>query len=914
MATVHGTAALFDFNPGLFGGDELDFADYLDVEAMTADQANSWLAQDAHSSDFNSPLDTYFTAASGWTRSPGRQSVQSGSNGAPSTTVSPSTGSLILTPTSSNAVPLLGDATFIDAGEASENTSTSPGSSFSNSSDDYVHVGRIPGNPRGRRNMNTWPPSSSQSGAGPSSTHRPSTTSNSSAGIWEQPSSFATTSSTGGWMDQTGGQWGELDLSLFGYGLGQAATLQSFDTDPLLDINAFTGIASRGLDDNTHFRPNNATGQLFVQNPYGANYAFATQPSPQSGRSTTAARPVVGPHHHAPPDTMLAGHGLTEQHRLDFPPAVPPTFTEATTRNNEQSASRVETARVDNNLTTTTPNFTPVTGARPDRHAPYPQPTPQQQQPIQPSHPSRHTHLPVPPSAAVQAVNRQLQPSKPGSGRDGATSTLVDRTHRGGRKKNTRLTAGVRERSHLMRKTGACWRCALQRDPCPDEGTPCGRCHVRSQRGQTYFFGCDRSKLPDFVYDFLPPSMTGMHQKQSIEDYVAHNVVRWDGDNSIDIWLTCGYGPALRWKLYEFQPRDDEPCWQFQYLQDPITRQQIQIKKYSPPFGLMKLETSDDAHFDGYLEQLLHPQHLADFGWTCFEEETEVDDFQARLLQAICDLATGTQDDELRELLRKILRMMALTYIMGHTLTLIEDTAYGVIDAVQMSPTPKEPPSKHVSPRLASRQLKFFFHILREKIYVELLNWQQQTLRSSPKKEATWLPAFCVTLSVAMMLEEVQRTIFIQADAKSKKDATNMTRAQAETEALNACERIDDRYKLLVGLFQCKYRDKKWTFGSFGNQTPELSDPHSRHFLREVMSLLCEKNLRRGTSGEPKRCPIGITESVLLYVSLGGALLAAVLEPAAVRVLRDMNYDLTIETTTISWRTRRWMAKRTSKN
>ncbi|TKA73373.1 hypothetical protein B0A55_06370 [Friedmanniomyces simplex] len=368
---------------------------------------------------------------------------------------------------------------------------------------------------------------------------------------------------------------------------------------------------------------------------------------------------------------------------------------------------------------------------------------------------------------------------------------------------------------------------------------------TRSQKGQQYYFECDRSKLPDFVHDFLPPSMTGMHQKQSIEDYVADKVVRWDKDNWLDIWLTCGYGPALQWRLYEFDPKDDEPCWQLQYLQDPTTRQQVSYRKYSPPFGLMRLDPSDETHFDGYMEQLLHPDHLWEFGWTCFEEETQVDDFQARLLQAMCELSTTTQDEELRELLRRILRMMVLTYIMGHTLTLPEHTTPAVLAAVRMSPPPHPPTltsTHHTSPRLANRQLKFFFHLLRERVYLDLLHWQQQTLRSSPRKDATWLPAFCVTLGIAMVLEEVQRTLWIQADAKARKDAANVTRAQAETEAANACARIDERFKLLVGLFQCKYRDRKWGLGgSFGNQTPEVRDPVSRGFLAGVLGLLYEK-------------------------------------------------------------------------
>ncbi|KAK0866670.1 ribosome biogenesis protein ytm1 [Friedmanniomyces endolithicus] len=176
-------------------------------------------------------------------------------------------------------------------------------------------------------------------------------------------------------------------------------------------------------------------------------------------------------------------------------------------------------------------------------------------------------------------------------------------------------------------------------------------------------------------------------------------------------------------------------------------------------------------------------------------------------------------------------------------LTLSEPTAHTVLSAIKLSPKPPahQLPTHHISPRLANRQLKFFFHILRDNAYKDLLNWQQQTLRSSPRKEASWLPAFCVTLGLAMVLEEIQRTIWIQADAKAKKDAANVSREQAETEAVNACQRIDGRFGLLVGLFQCKYRDRKWGVGSFGNQTPEVRDPVARGFLGGVMGLLLEK-------------------------------------------------------------------------
>lgn len=106
-----------------------------------------------------------------------------------------------------------------------------------------------------------------------------------------------------------------------------------------------------------------------------------------------------------------------------------------------------------------------------------------------------------------------------------------------------------------------------------------------------YIDYCDRSKLPAFVHDFLPreyplsirlvhlssadcvaqASMTLMHQKQTIEDTVKDQVLDWDQQHPIDIYLTSGYGPPLRWKLYEFKPRTNDLLGQFQYLQDPST-------------------------------------------------------------------------------------------------------------------------------------------------------------------------------------------------------------------------------------------------------------------------------------------------------------------------------------------------------
>ena len=195
---------------------------------------------------------------------------------------------------------------------------------------------------------------------------------------------------------------------------------------------------------------------------------------------------------------------------------------------------------------------------------------------------------------------------------------------------------------------------------------------------------------------------------------------------------------------------------------------------------------------------------------------------------------------QLKQLLKEIIRMMIITYIMGHTLTIVEETLAGVLSCVKHSRPGQRLP--HTSPRLANRQLKFFFAVLRINIYEKILRWQQQTWHTSVKKEPTWLPSFCAMLGFAMVLEEVQRTIQIQADAKAAKN--EMTFDQANTEASNACERIDERFNFLVGLFQCKYRDKKWgENGSFGPQTPEFKDQPTRDFLMQLRQLTEEKRM-----------------------------------------------------------------------
>ena len=184
--------------------------------------------------------------------------------------------------------------------------------------------------------------------------------------------------------------------------------------------------------------------------------------------------------------------------------------------------------------------------------------------------------------------------------------------------------------------------------------------------------------------------------------------------------------------------------------------------------------------------------------------------------------------------------MVIITYIMGHTLTITKETLPTVHKHLENRTKPAQL-AFQTSPRLANRQLKFFFHVLRNQSYEEVLRWQQATFHMSGNKDSTWLPTFCVMLVLAMVLEEVQCTIQIQADTEAQK--LEVSSDEAQLEARLACERIDSQFSLLTNLFQRKYRDKTWTSEcSFGSQTPLLQDPAAHKFCIDLRHLLSQSS------------------------------------------------------------------------
>lgn len=281
---------------------------------------------------------------------------------------------------------------------------------------------------------------------------------------------------------------------------------------------------------------------------------------------------------------------------------------------------------------------------------------------------------------------------------------------------------------------------------------------------------------------------------------------------------------------------------QVQCTQNSKTGQAVHYMKYSPPFGLLRIDQTDEAYFNSHLETLLKAEHLHEFGLRCYAEENLVDDghFQAKLLDSMCTLYLDTEDETLKKRVREVLRMIMLEYIMGHTLVFEEESLPHVLQSINYSRRPSVPLERWTSPRLANRQFKYFFRVLLEDTIISVLKKQQATLHDTNKKDGSWLHAFCTVLGLAMVLEEVQRTIQMQADVKHQREGIDW--AYAQHEAYNACLRIDECFKLMMGLFQLKYRDKTWgERGSFGPGTPVFRDPASHLFATNVRQLVARQ-------------------------------------------------------------------------
>ncbi|KAF2142119.1 uncharacterized protein K452DRAFT_298115 [Aplosporella prunicola CBS 121167] len=366
----------------------------------------------------------------------------------------------------------------------------------------------------------------------------------------------------------------------------------------------------------------------------------------------------------------------------------------------------------------------------------------------------------------------------------------------GGRQLGSHLDAHKRKNANAMREVGACWPCALQRDSC-GHGDPCQRCEKRKNRpnGPHPQLPCDRTPLWELLEYFLPSCMTELHQPQALFQFVEQHTQGWS-NNRIRIRIIPGRNlPPMACEAYEFHPRTNEPRRQFQYFKNTSTGAPMRTENMSPPLGMKHIEKEDQKYYSRYLDTIIE-HHFEPFArMYCSDDEH---DFQYRLLMLMRTFSPEAADE--KRLLHDVLRLIVVTYIMGHTLILDEQSRQQALSS--LSTSPHIPPSSYgtfCSPRVVNRQLKFLFCSLHQQIMDSVYRKLQQILKRGTSWPGKWTSAFVCMLGLAMCHEDTQKTVHLIMDYKTVADRLDPRMAQKRAET--ACEAIDMKFLFVMALF-----------------------------------------------------------------------------------------------------------------
>jgi hypothetical protein len=453
----------------------------------------------------------------------------------------------------------------------------------------------------------------------------------------------------------------------------------------------------------------------------------------------------------------------------------------------------------------------------------------------------QHPQLPTlrmdyPGVSGVPEMSFDASPEPESSGSD-AQKALAAKSA-GGRALGTHLEPTVAKHAHDMRKVVACWHCVLQRDKC-SPGDICERCHKRSQRPNADCgLGCNRMKLVDLSPYFLPALVTQMHEDSNLTHFVTQYIQQW-GNVELTVWMTCGQNhmPRIPVKVYEFVPRGDALLVQIQYKTDPTTHKRVAIQKQSPALGMVHINHNEEKKYDKYITDIVD-NHLDAFGELCWMEDDN--DFQQKLFRLMTRVKPKSDDEA--KLLREIFRLIVVTFIMSHTLTIAEETKAATLSRMHSYGGHNSYVDNYTSPRMTNRQLKYFFSRLQRSIQTNVLNKLQQIFKSS-KGCDKWLAAFVAVLGMCMALEDQQKTIHLVMSTKATTEGVDQRDAQGQADI--ACREIDQRMHFVQQIFRWKYNRKCNPMRDAEHDWDKevgFGDASSVNFVRQVAQLVKENS------------------------------------------------------------------------
>lgn len=405
----------------------------------------------------------------------------------------------------------------------------------------------------------------------------------------------------------------------------------------------------------------------------------------------------------------------------------------------------------------------------------------------------------------------------------------------GGRALGTHLDPRVAKSAHDMRKIVACWHCVLQRDKC-GPGDTCERCLKRSQRPNADCgLGCSRVKLIDLTAAFIPHLVSQMHEDQFLTQYVSQHIAQWN-NLELTVMMTCGQDkmPRIPVKVYEFIPKGDALIQQIQYRTDPGSNKRMMHRKQSPPLGMVHINYNEEKKYEKYVSDIAD-NHLDAFGELCWMEDDN--DFQQKLFRLMTRVKPKNEDEA--KLFREINRLIIVTFIMSHTLTIAPETKYATLSRMHSFNGRNE---SYASPRMTNRQLKYFFSRVQRTIQNSLLNKLQQVFKSS-KGCDKWLAAFMTIVGMCMALEDQQKTIHLVQTTKTQTEGLDNRDAQALADHAN--REIDEQAHFIQQIFRWKYNRKHNPLLNADHDWEKevgFGDASSVSFVRQVAQLVKENS------------------------------------------------------------------------
>ncbi len=237
---------------------------------------------------------------------------------------------------------------------------------------------------------------------------------------------------------------------------------------------------------------------------------------------------------------------------------------------------------------------------------------------------------------------------------------------------------------------------------------------------------------------------------------------------------------------------------------------------------MVHINHNEEKKYDRYINDIVE-NHLDAFGELCWMEDDN--DFQQKLFRLMTRIKPQS-DDEVK-LLREVFRLIVVTFIMSHTLTIAEETKAATLSRMHSYGGLNSYVDHYTSPRMTNRQLKYFFSRLQRTIQTAVLNKLQQIFKSSRGCDK-WLAAFVAVLGMCMALEDQQKTIHLVMATKSSTEGIDTRDAQSQADI--ACREIDARMHFIQQIFRWKYNrkcnplrdaehewDKETGFGDFFN-------------------------------------------------------------------------------------------------